>query len=60
MNEAVINKTSEYFKKNGIVLPKIQELCNPSSLQDDIKKNLKSIDKDAMDPLNLFLSLIHI
>ena len=54
MNESVVNKTSEYFKKNRIVLPKIQELCNPNSLHNDIKQNLKSIDKQAMDPLNLF------
>ena len=32
MSEAVINKTSEYFKKKGIILPKISELCNPDSI----------------------------
>ena len=54
MDEAVINKTSEYFKKNGIILPKISELCNPDSIDNDIKDKLKSIHKDAIDPLNLF------
>jgi cysteine synthase len=54
MNEPVISKTSEYFKKKGIVLPKISELCNPHTLDKNIINKLKTIDKDAMDPLNLF------
>ena len=54
MNESVVSKTSEYFKKRGIILPKISELCNPHSINKDIKIKLKSLDKDAMDPLNLF------
>ncbi len=54
MNEAVINKTSEYFKKKGIILPKISELRNPDSIDDNIKDKLQSVDKDSIDPLNLF------
>jgi len=54
MNEAIISKTSEYFKKRGVILPKVSELCNPHSLDEDVKNKLKSLDKDAMDPLNLF------
>ena len=54
MNEKIVNKTSEYFKKKGIILPKISELCNPHSLNKDVVKKLKTIDKDAIDPLNLF------
>ena len=54
MNEAVINKTSEYFKKKGIILPKISELCNPDSINDNIKDKLQSVHKDTIDPLNLF------
>ena len=54
MNESVINKTSEYFKKKGIILPKISELCNPDSIDDNIKDKLQSVDKDSIDPLNLF------
>ena len=50
MNEAVINKTSEYFKKKGIILPKISELCNPDSIDDNIKDKLQSVHKDAIDP----------
>ena len=54
MNESVVSKTSEYFNKRGIILPKISELCNPHSINKEIKNKLKSLDKDAMDPLNLF------
>ena len=54
MNESVISKTSEYFKKSGIILPKISKLCNPDSIDEDIKNKLRSIHKDAMHPLNLF------
>jgi len=54
MNEPVISKTSEYFKKKGIVLPKISELCNPHTVDKNIINKLKTVDKDAMDPLNLF------
>ena len=54
MNEAIVSKTSEYFKKRGVILPKVSELYNPHSLDEDVKNKLKSLDKDAMDPLNLF------
>ena len=54
MNEKIIHKTSKYFKEKGVVLPQISELQNPHSIHDDIKLQLKFLDKDAMDPKNLF------
>ena len=54
MNEKVVSKTSEYFKTKGIILPKISELINPHSINKDKIEKLKTIDKDAIDPLNLF------
>ena len=54
MNESNICKTSEYFKKKGVILPTVSELCNPHSINEDVKIKLKNVDKDAMDPLNLF------
>ena len=54
MNESNISKTSEYFKKKGVILPTVSELCNPHSINEDVKNKLKTVDKDAMDPLNLF------
>ena len=54
MNESVITKTSEYFKKNGVVLPTISELCEPHSINEEIKNKLKSVNKNEINPLNLF------
>ena len=54
MNESIINKTSEYFKKNGVVLPTISELCEPHSINEEIKNKLKSVNKNEINPLNLF------
>ena len=36
------------------MLPTISELQNPHIINEDVKSNLKSIDKDAADPKNLF------
>ena len=54
MNESNISKTSEYFKKKGVILPTVSELCNPHSINEDVKNKLKTVDKDSIDPLNLF------
>ena len=54
MNETIVSKTSEYFKKKGIILPKISELTNPHSINENVVKKLKVVNKDAIDPLNLF------
>jgi len=54
INESVITKTSEYFKRKGIVLPKISELTDPNTISEDIQNKLKSIDKNDINPLNLF------
>ena len=54
MNNTIITKTSEYFKKRNIILPTISELANPHSIDVSILKNLKNLDKNAIDPLNLF------
>ncbi len=54
MNQSIVSKTSEYFKKKGIILPKISELCDPRTIDKNIISKLKTVNKDAMDPLNLF------
>jgi len=54
MNQSIVSKTSEYFKKKGIILPKISELCDPNAIDKNIINKLKTVNKDAMDPLNLF------
>jgi len=54
MNKEIVSKTSDYFKKKGIILPTVSELSNPHSIDEDLRFKLKTLDKDAMDPLNLF------
>ena len=54
MNSLVIEKTANYFKQKGIVLPTISELQNPHLINTDIKNKVFKTDKDAMDPANLF------
>ena len=54
MNEEIVSKTSTYFKKKGIILPKISELCSPYLINENIVQKLKSVDKNSINPLNLF------
>ena len=41
MSQAIIKKTSDYFKSKGVVLPSISELKNPQIINDDIKNSQK-------------------
>lgn len=54
MNENIVLNTSKHFKNKGIILPKISELSNPLSINKNIQKKLKLINKNAPDPINLF------
>ena len=54
INESIVAKTSKYFKSREISLPKISELVNPHTIDPEITKRLKSIDKNAVNPLNLY------
>lgn len=54
MNSSVIEKTANYFRSKNVVLPTIAELKNPHSISEDIKNKVLKLDKDAMDPANLF------
>ena len=54
MNESIINKTSEYFNKKDIILPTISELANPHIINEEFKDKLKTLDKNSINPLNLF------
>ena len=42
MNNSIITKTSEYFKKRNIVSPTISELSNPHLIDESIRKKLKN------------------
>ena len=54
MQSNIVEKTAKYFKEKGVVLPTISELRNPHSISDEIKNKVLKLDKDAMDPANLF------
>ena len=54
MQTNIIEKTAKYFKQKGVILPTISELQNPNSINEEIKNKVLKIDKDAMDPANLF------
>ena len=48
MNNSIITKTSEYFKKRNIVLPTISELSNPHLIDESIRKKSISLHQDAI------------
>ena len=54
MQTNIVEKTAKYFKEKGVVLPTIAELKNPHTINDDIKSKVLKLDKDAVDPANLF------
>ena len=54
MNTNIVEKTAKYFRGKGIVLPTIAELKNPDLIDEGIKNKVLKLDKDAMDPANLF------
>ena len=54
MQSNIVEKTAKYFKEKGVVLPTISELRNPHSISNEIKNKVLKLDKDAMDPANLF------
>ena len=43
MNQAVIKKTSDYFKSKGVVLPSIKDLRNPENINVDIEISKKAL-----------------
>ena len=55
MNETTVSKTSEYFKKKGIVLPKISELRNPHTIDTNILDKLKNTKAKILSFMALIL-----
>jgi|TARA_B110000196_G_scaffold241295_1_gene209809 cysteine synthase len=54
INESIVNKTAQYFKSRGINLPKISELIDPHTIDSKIINQLRLIDKNDPNPLNLY------
>jgi cysteine synthase len=54
VNESVLSKTIEHFKKRNIILPTFKQQQDPSIIPEVIKDKLKSIGLWERHPLNLF------
>ena len=49
MSQAIIKKTSDYFKSRGVILPSISELQNPKLISEDIKNQFHKRIKNHFD-----------
>ena len=47
-------RSVERFRERGIALPTFSQLANPSEIPDSIRSDLKEVDRNAADPLNLY------
>jgi len=47
-------RSVERFRERGIALPTFSQLANPNEIPDSIRSNLKEVDRNAADPLNLY------
>jgi cysteine synthase len=47
-------RSVERFRERGIALPTFSQLANPSEISDSIRSDLKEVDRNAADPLNLY------
>ncbi|HEX9161406.1 MAG TPA: pyridoxal-5'-phosphate-dependent protein subunit beta, partial [Thermoanaerobaculia bacterium] len=54
VDSAVRERNIERLRESGIVLPKFSELADPSTIPQQIRDGLKSVDPDTPHPLNLF------
>ncbi len=44
MNESIVSKTSEYFRKKGVVLPTVSELCSPHLIDKEVKNKENNLE----------------
>ncbi len=54
VNEENLKLTLERARKQKIKLPTFKQLQNPETIPDEIKEELKNIDMQELNPLNLF------
>lgn len=53
-SEEVRKRCVERFRERGIKLPTFAQLADPSTIPDEIKKELENVGPDEAHPLNLF------
>jgi cysteine synthase A len=54
VDQAVRDRNIERLRERGVVLPRFSELADPESIPPAVREELKSVDRDAAHPLNLF------
>jgi len=54
MNDEVRERNLEMLHEKGIVLPTFAQLANPETIPAALRQALRSVDRDAAHPLNLF------
>lgn len=54
INEAQLEKTVQRAKEKNIIVPTIAQMKNPDLIPQEIKDRLKTVELEALDPVNLF------
>jgi cysteine synthase A len=54
VNESVLSRTVERFRRDGILLPTFAQLADPTKIPDRVRDALTGVDPDDAHPLNLF------
>ena len=54
VDEAVLARTIAHFAETGTTLPRLSELADPTTIPATVRRQLGSVDPDAVDAHNLF------
>ncbi|HSP16109.1 MAG TPA: pyridoxal-phosphate dependent enzyme [Thermoanaerobaculia bacterium] len=54
VDPAVRERNIERLRATGVALPKFSELADPTTIPEEIRQQLRSVDPDAAHPLNLY------
>jgi len=54
VDQSVLDRTIGRFKEQGIVLPKLSQLADPTTIPEEVTAALAEVDPDEPHPLNLF------
>lgn len=54
VDQQVLDRTISRLGQEGVLLPTLGQLANPTTIPDGIRKRLAGVDPDVADPLNLF------
>jgi len=54
VDDSVLSRTVERFRRDGILLPTFAQLADPTKVPDRVRDRLSGVDPDDAHPLNLF------